>query len=814
MEKSNRKITLKVIIGYVILATVAVTTIFLVFTEIKNFLNLKREDISDRNKVIAVGNLIANIYENESIARAAIQSGSQAQYNNYIYKNHLLNDDIDSLKTKLVNEHQILLLDSVKQLIAVKFENIGALKRIKEDDISEKSIEKALQKINTIESSVGRLTIHDFAEDPDALTPERKKTIEEYIAIVNKYRPKEQDELKSENRLDSIVIAAREMLKEVKRDALIQKNNLSAKENSLLKSDLNVSKSLRNLLFNLENEILLHSEKLNKERDSALNKSSKILILSTIVGSILIILFSFIILNDFWKSQKYRKELEKANAYTNSLLQSREQLISMVSHDLRTPLSTVTGYTDLLAKISTDSKSKYYIDRISKSSKYMKDLVDDLLEFSKLERGTISIEKIPFLLNPIIDEVMVSVKSVYPDKDIKLNVEYTSNIEKSILGDPFRVRQILYNLVGNAYKFTDSGEIKIETKSFKNAERKQFLQIRVSDTGIGIPLEKQPIIFQEFTQIEGENEKKYDGFGLGLTISKKLANLLDGELSFISEEKKGSTFILTLPVEYSVKPIAKLKPKHINIAAHSHVIVIDDDATLRQLLTDILQDKKLKVTAFETAKKALKAMENLPYDLVITDIQLPKMNGFHFMEILKSSSFYKQQPIIASTGRKDLKGDIYKESGFSDIIFKPYGAKELIATVSKWLPKADLKLEIEPPAAVDIQNFKHFNLAPISSFLNNDIESLKDTLQLFLNETEINIETLKSGVENRDLETIHATSHKMLTMFKQLEIKKVIPSLTYLDKLKDINDSELDSTFKNLLEHTALTVAEMEKFID
>ncbi|MDW5288314.1 ATP-binding protein [Formosa sp. PL04] len=813
MEKSNRKITIKVIIGYIVLAVVAVTTTLLVFSEIKNFLNLKRDDVTDRNKVINVGNLIADIYENESFARAAIQSGSQAQFDLYVTKNSLLNTDIDSLKIKLDNEHQVLLLDSVKQLIFVKFENIKALKRIKEDDISEKSIEVALRKINTIESSVGRLTIRDFAEDPNALTPEQKTSLEEYVRILNKYRPKEEDDRKSEKRLDSIVVAAREMLNQVKKDALTQKNNLSDRENSLLKSDLNVSQSLRKLLFNLEHEILEHSRKLNEQRDSALTRSTKILIFATIIGLVLIILFSFVILNDFWKSQKYRKELEKANAFTSSLLQSREQLISMVSHDLRTPLSTVTGYSDLLAKITNDTKSKYYIDRISKASKYMKSLVDDLLEFSKLERGNIAIENIPFLLNPIIEEVMISVKSVYPDKDIELTVEHTSNIEKSILGDPFRIRQILYNLVGNAYKFTDSGEIKIETKTFKNAERKPILQIRVSDTGIGIPLEKQSIIFEEFTQIEGENDKKYEGFGLGLTISKKLANLLNGELSFISEEQKGSTFILSLPIEYSIKPVAKLKPKKRVIASHLNVIVVDDDVSLRQLLSDILQDNNLNVTAFETAKEALKAMEHLPYDLVITDIQLPIMNGFHFMETLKASSFYKNQPIIASTGRKDLKGNVYKESGFADIIFKPYGVDELIKTVSKWLPNANLKA-VSLSKTDDVQQFEYFNLTPISSFLNNDIESLKDTLQLFLNETEINIETLETGIKNKDLDSIHATSHKMLTMFKQLEIKSVIPHLTYFDTLKDSNDKNFYTTFELLKEQTNLTVLEMERFID
>lgn len=813
MEKSNRKITFKVIIGYIILVLIAIAAAYLVFSEIKHFVSLQREDASDRNKIILVGNLIADIYENESIARAAIQEGSQKRFELYIQKNEALNQSIDSLALKLDNRTQVQLLDSVKQLLRTKFSNIEALKRIKQDNISERSIENALQKINKIETSIGRLTLQDFTKNPDELTPEVKKSIEEYIAILNKYNPNNETSNISQKQLDSIVVAARDMLKQVKKDAITQKNNLSKQESNLIKSDLNVSQNLRKLLFDLEREILDYAKKLNAERDQALNRSIKILSLAAILGIILIVLFSFIVLNDFWKTQQYRRDLEKANAYTSSLLHSREQLISMVSHDLRTPLSTVTGYSELLHNISKDSKTTYYVDRIKKAANYMKQLVDDLLEYSKLDRGKITIEQVPFQIKPIIEEVVASVQSVHPNKSLDLIIEHDKAINAPITGDPFRVRQILYNLVGNAYKFTDSGFIKITTKYIEKSKDLHILNITVTDSGIGIPVEKQSIIFEEFTQAEGDTDKKYGGFGLGLTISKKLAVLLNGSLTFKSTTNQGSAFTLSLPVVFTKKEIKKTKPSPKIIAKDLHVIMVDDDASLRQLITDILVNQDIKVTTFETANDALDHLESMNFDLVLTDIQLPKMNGFHFMETLKKAPYYKAQPIIAATGRKNLKAEVYLESGFSDIIFKPFSVDDILSSLEKWIPKAQVKQPITQNNVI-VKTFKHLNIKPIASFLSNDEESLKDTLSLFLSETNQNLEQLERSIQTQDLEGITGTSHKMQTMFKQLEIKAVLPHLNFLETVTNINNPDIAWQFNNLKSKTAIVIEEIEDFIN
>ncbi|MGJ5641011.1 ATP-binding response regulator [Formosa sp. S-31] len=813
MESSNRKITFKVVIGYIILSIIAFATAYLVFSEIKEFVNLQREESSDKNKLIQVGNLIADIYENESIARAAIQEGSQHQFEIYINKNEMLNRNIDSLSKQLDNEVQVQLLDSVKLLLSTKFSNIEALKRIKQDNISERSIDNALKKITKIESSIGRLTLEDFAENPDELNPEVRKSVEEYISILNKYNPNNDKSNVSQKQLDSIVIAARDMLIQVKQDALTQRSNLSEKESNLIKSDLNVSQSLRKLLFALEREILEYTQNLNEERDLALDRSITILTTAALLGTGLIFLFSFIVLNDFWKTQQYRKDLEKANAYTSSLLHSREQLISMVSHDLRTPLSTVTGYSELLDKTAKDSKSSYYTDRIKTAAQYMKQLVDDLLEYSKLERGKITIEQIPFLIKPIIDEVVSSVQSVYPDKNLNIIIEHDKAINAAIIGDPFRIRQILYNLVGNAYKFTDAGFIKIKTKYSEKSKDNHILNITVSDSGIGIPLEKQAIVFEEFTQAEHNTETKYKGFGLGLTISKKLAELLNGNLSFTSKPKEGSAFTLSLPVVFAKKELNNGKTSNKPLAKNLHVVVVDDDASLRQLITDILQNQNIKISTFETANGALDNLQEIPFDLVLTDIQLPKMNGFHFMETLKQQPYYKSQPIIAATGRKDLEAKVYTDSGFSDILFKPFSAEQILSCLSKWLPQSTISQKKN--ATTNTSNrFKYLNINSISDFLGDDESSLKDTLKLFASETKENLKQLDLHYENQDITGIKSVCHKMQTMFKQLHIQTVIPYLNFLEREAAINHPDLENAYLNIKSKTSLVLEEIESFIN
>ena len=217
-------------------------------------------------------------------------------------------------------------------------------------------------------------------------------------------------------------------------------------------------------------------------------------------------------------------------------------------------------------------------------------------------------------------------------------------------------------------------------------------------------------------------------------------------------------------------------------------VVVDDDASLRQLIADILEQHQVTTYTFEDAKAALSALEDLSYDLIITDIQLPKMNGFHFMETVKRLPFYEQQPIIAMTGRMDINTEDYIESGFSKVVYKPFEAHIWFDILSELFPESITKPEEDIKKAS--YRSEYFDTHSIAGFLNYDEEALKSLLEIFLKDTKKHIAELKSAQKQNDIKTINDLSHRMLTMFKQLNAKSVVPHLEVLEHATVV-DSEL-----------------------
>jgi DNA-binding response OmpR family regulator len=299
---------------------------------------------------------------------------------------------------------------------------------------------------------------------------------------------------------------------------------------------------------------------------------------------------------------------------------------------------------------------------------------------------------------------------------------------------------------------------------------------------------KQSIIFEEFTQADNDTEKKYGGSGLGLTISKKLANLLGANLFLESKPGKGSTFSLSFPAIYSNQKLqdpAK-ENQHNNIAHNA--IVIDDDLALLHLNKEILERNNIKVHPFSSGKEALENINAISYDFIITDIQLPSFNGFFFAETLRSEKKYEYQgqPIIAVTGRKDLDKRSYIEAGFAGFLFKPYHPDQLLQTIDQVLDqKSSLETEEETPKQSP-ENKEHqlFNLSALTSFL-EDESAVKKVLEVFTENTHKDMRALKKAIDKKDYKTVRDLGHKMQTMFKQIDAQTVVPLLHFMEHFKD-----------------------------
>ncbi|MFV0541419.1 MAG: ATP-binding protein [Aestuariibaculum sp.] len=804
MKASKRNITFKVLIGYIILGVLASISTYLMFHEIKTLTELQRQDFSDRNTIVKVGSLIADIYENESLARAAVQFNSAAKFNDYITGNDVLLQKSDSLSVLVGEASQKKVLDSIKLFITKKRQNIIDLINLKNRDKSSESIDKVINKLTSIDSVLGKVTINDLVKNPENLSKEKRKKFEEYVRILNKYNPRDSINKIGQKQIDSLLSISKTMLKEAQRKTSNRQLSLQKKEQELIENDLTIFRKLQELLGDLERDIIFHVNTVNQQKEQTLNHSKNIILFAAGTSFIIIIIFSIIILNDFWKTQRYRKQLEEANITTSSLLKSREQLISMVSHDLRTPLNTISGFSELLQKNTKDNKEKNYVDHIKNASEYMGQLVDDLLEFSKLENEKVNITHIAFNLKKLIDDIALNAQQFIENKVVNIIVNHDKTIVSPVISDPFRLKQILYNLVVNACKFTNKGTITI-----KSVLKDNILYIFVSDTGIGIGSDQKEHIFKAFAQAKNNTDQKQHGFGLGLTISKKLTELLGGTLTLKSELNKGSIFTLQIPVTTTKKTLYEDKeqsPTTFNLNA----IVVEDDLAMQQLLKNLLKQYGIKVFLFGNAKKALKQIDTLTYDFVLTDIQLPKMNGIHFMETLKNHVTYKNQPVIAMTGREKMSVKDYINSGFSEVLIKPFKSNELQEILQRLFYKHyRIDKNIPQPRDVEIQA-EGFNIKSLAVFLNNDKAEIKKSLCIFLNDTKSNYRILKEAKHSNDVSTINSIGHKMMSMFKQLEVVKIIPFLETFETSKTINGN----LFKIFEKELDKFIKALEKFID
>jgi signal transduction histidine kinase/DNA-binding response OmpR family regulator len=799
MESKKSYTAIKVLFSYVALLALVVTVGCFLYSENVVYNKLEDKIAFEKTKILRVSKLFSNVYKTESLARKTIQTNSDNDFKSYLVETDSLKSRIDTLKQIVTTDYQKTLLDSVTYLLSEKTKNIQQLKTIKNKADDEVSVNSAIDEITKMEFKLRKLELQDFTKSPNQLGSYQKNVLQKYVDYLNQNIPDDSTNTLSKQASDSILANSKKLLSSVKLRAEKKKESLNFEENKLLKNEIAISEQLRKVLRIIEREIIINSIKNNSLKEKSLKKVNEIVTMSAIIGLVLTLFFSILIVSDYSKSQVYKKQLEIANFKTKNLLKSREQLISTVSHDLKTPLSTIVGYSELLGNSDVNTKQSYFIKNIKNSSEYITQLVQDLLDFSKIEAGKITIEKVPFLLPEIVDEVAKSIQTVYKQKNIDLIINVDEKLNAKIVGDPFRLKQILSNIIGNAYKFTEEGFIRI---SAFVTEKEEFFTLTIEDSGIGIEKSNQKLVFEEFAQANEGIEKKYGGTGLGLSICQKIIAILGGTLQLESTFGKGSTFEIQLPLLFdtSSNTIFEVKKPVFQNTRKQTFIVIDDDINLLNLTSGVLRQEKHQVLAFSNAIKALEAIQKTNFDFVITDIQMPEMDGFMFLQKLKNTDSYKSQPVIALTGRSDLDSSVYSEAGFTTVIKKPYSPKILLETIR-------IILENDPLPKMEINDIEEktsrqlYSLETLKEFLGNDKDALNEVLKSFIESSNENLVFLENAIEEENVAEINSIAHRIAPMFKQIQANEIGGILKVLDK-NNFEISDLKDIYKALKSKT------------
>ncbi len=403
---------------------------------------------------------------------------------------------------------------------------------------------------------------------------------------------------------------------------------------------------------------------------------------------------------DITDQKKIEKELRDAKEAAESAVEAKAAFLANMSHELRTPLNAVIGFSNLLLDDNLTQDQREYIERIRNGGEILLALISDILEFSRAEKEKITLEHQPLSLKHSIEESMGMVAAQAINKGLNLAYTVSYGTPDTIIGDPGRLRQILANLLSNAVKFTDDGDISVSFSSKVIEGNRRQITFSVKDTGIGMPQDKMDRLFQPFGQLEYTISRKRDGAGLGLAISKKLVELMGGEIWAESEEGKGSTFRFTIQAEAIPGKQLDLGEKdkaavYENLAAQKplSILVAEDSPSNQRVLVEMLKRLGYRADAVADGVEVLQALQNRPYDLIFMDIKMPEMDGLTATREIRKLWPENGPKVVAITAFA-MDGDQEKclEAGMDGYIAKPVKVDDLATLIRNITPPPKNKI--------------------------------------------------------------------------------------------------------------------------
>ena len=824
MKERNRFITGKVVVGYLLLIAIAVYAVSYIYNIVEQVAVEDFSDNQNRTKIYLVTNTLSLLYESEALGQLIVmQQGEITHFNRTLNK---ARHNLDSLRTYITDSVQLHKIDTIELLLERKRWNARRLldtwKEANTDSLYIVNFERIMAIPDTV---INELQVQERIEvkQDTVVVPRRKRGF--FRRLAEAFAPAKEDTsivvnstfqvikdtlVNAYNPTDTIVSVLRSIQDSVtwqrKRlmELLIERAANLRYSNSIITQEIN--QMLRDIE---EEEVNASLARLYKKQTLVHAASRKIGLIA--VSSILVaLLFLALISHDISRSMFYRKQLEKAKLVAENLLRSREKLILTISHDIRAPLSSIMGYIELLQRRHPDARQQYYLENMRSSSDHVLSLVNDLLDYQRLESGQIELHRLPFRVPALFQEIGMSFRPLAEAKNLQLEwVLQPEEMEQVYLGDTIRLRQVVSNLLSNAIKFTDEGKVSLIV-SIEQVESYQYaLVILVRDTGPGIPYEERERIFGEFARLYGTEQ--VEGFGLGLSITRKLVQLMHGTLTLESEEGEGSHFKVCVPLPLAGNqfmavdmPMKEADPEEAlptldpSLAGQQVTCLLVDDDPLQLALTEeLLKQSQVEVVCCTNPRKVCEWLRSRSFAVVITDIQMPQMDGYQLLRMIRETDMEgaDRLPVVALSANVGKEQEHYREAGFTAFLNKPFTAAQLISLLNELL-----KVRLEPCVG--------FDFSSLTAFAGEDSEASMGILRTFIEETHKSIEGLMAARAATDRVEAGRIAHKLIPLFAMLGANSLVQHLRLLEK----QDPELPSnTWSQLLDEV---VAQAQSLVE
>lgn len=755
--------------GYCMLITVFLFVLFRIYRENNNLIELDKwtKEISEQRRQ---GEQIVVRLLDLSFQGEQMVGWQKEDAEAYCNKRDSVVYLLEALRLRLHNPEQSARIDSVLYLLEAKEEHLFAIMQ----DIWEwrQGYDRVQLRIPDIIRQTNS-QVEDLSERlQENFERERKQTSGFKGLFRNRKKSRQQIEQENErilrnaqkNQSGTLRVLANEIATSHKENTL----RLISHVDSLTVRNTYLNRQISRLLteFGIADR-RIREEAINRElfgRKQAINTISVL----SIIALLLAIVFYILLHRDIQERHRNRIRLEKSNKRNEELLASRKNMMLTVSHDLRAPLAAINGYAELLPDEQRKENRLHYTEAILQSSGRMLSLLNTLLDYYRLDTGKEQPDSRPFRLQSLADALAAEYAPSAAKKRLELTTYYDGE-DVIVSGDRERILQIAGNLLSNAVKFTHTGYVCLHLE-YGSGE----LLLRVEDTGAGMTGEQIKRIFKPFERLG--NAETEEGFGLGLSITLALVELLKGQIDVQSHPGTGTTFTVHLPLPVcNEERLLSKSTEPDALPKDLRVVVVDNDAVIQTMTIEMFSRSNIHAEGCRSARELMECLRTQRYDLVLTDIMMPDVNGFGLLELLRTSNVLsaKTVPVVAMTARAERSEEEFLRAGFVGCLYKPFSRTELLATVRQCIMRWTGELLSEA------------DFSRLFSGERNDGEMLA----LVAQETKRNMTALADALKRDDRESIAALTHQLLPLWEMLRIdaplQKLRKALSASDNMGD-----------------------------